>query len=110
MRSVKKETLDELARITRKYWATGDKDILAAKHRKASELSEQAYGSDIKWLQFCDILNGAVCLDRNVSNVTIYKIFGLLCIEVSAPVEAVEAYEDCWHDERVHTGLLCEEA
>ena len=87
MRSVKKETMDELARVTRKYWATGDKDILDAKHRKASELSEQASGSDKKWLQFCDILDGAICLNRNVSNNTIYKIFSLLCIEVSAPVE-----------------------
>lgn len=24
--------------------------------------------------------------------------------------QSVDAYEDCWHDERVHTGLLCEEA
>ena len=87
MRSVKKETMDELARLVRKYWATGDKDILDAKHRKASELSEQAYGSAAKWIQFCDLLNGTVCFNRNVSNEIIYKIFGLLCIEVSAPVE-----------------------
>ena len=88
MRSVKKETMDELARIIRKYWATGDTDILDAKYRKARELSEQAYGSDAKWSQFCDLLDGAVCFNRNVSNDIIYKIFRLLCIEVSAPVEA----------------------
>jgi len=80
--------MDELARITRKYWSTGDKDIIAAKNKMAFALSEQAFGSDIKWLQFCDIVDGAVCLNRNVSNEIIYKIFGLLCIEVSAPVEA----------------------
>lgn len=85
MRSVKKETMDELARLVRKYWATGDTDILAAKHEKASELSKQAFGSDAKWLQFCHILDGVICLNRNVSNDIIYKIFGLLCIEVSAP-------------------------
>ena len=83
MRSVKKETMDELARITRKYWTTGDTDILDAKHRKARELSEQAFGSDAKWLQFCDIVDGAIYLNRNVPNDTIYKIFGLLCIEVN---------------------------
>ena len=88
MRSVKKETMDELARVIRKYWATGDTDILDLKHRKARELSEQALGSDEKWLQFCDILDGVICFNRSVSNDTIYKIFGLLCIEVSAPVEA----------------------
>lgn len=83
MRSVKKETMDELARITRKYWTTGDTDIFDAKHRKARELSEQAFGSDAKWLQFCDIVDGVICLNRNVPNDTIYKIFGLLCIEVN---------------------------
>ena len=87
MRSVKKETMDELARIVRKYWATGDTDLFDAKYRKASELSEQAFGSDEKWLQFCDIVDGAICLNRNVSNDIIYKIFGLLGINVSAPVE-----------------------
>lgn len=82
MRSVKKETIDELARIIRKYWATGDKDILDVKYRRASELSEQVYGSNAKWPQFCDILDGVICLNRNVSNNTIYKIFGLLGVEV----------------------------
>ena len=88
MRSVKKETMDEQARIVRKYWATGDVDLFGAKYRKAYELSEQAYGSNAKWLQFCDILDSAICLNQNVSNDIIYQIFGLLGIEVSE-VEAV---------------------
>ena len=88
MRSVKKETMDELARLVRKYWSSGDVDLFGAKYRKASELSKQAFGIDARWLQFCDILDGAICLNRNVSNDIIYKIFGLLGIEVSAPVEA----------------------
>ena len=83
MRSVNKTTMDELARIVRKYWATGDTDLFDAKYRKASELSEQAFGSDEKWLQFCDILDAAICLNQHVSNDIIYKIFGLLGIEVS---------------------------
>ena len=87
MRSVKKETMDELALVVRKYWATGDTDILDAKYRKASELSEQAFGSDAKWLQFYDILDSVINLNQNTSNDTIYKIFGLLGIKVSAPVE-----------------------
>jgi len=79
--------MDELARLVRKYWSSGDTDLFDAKYRKASELSEQAFGSDAKWLQFCDIVDGAICLNRNVSNDIIYKIFGLLGINVSAPVE-----------------------
>ena len=88
MRIVNKTTMDELARLVRKYWSSGDTDLFDAKYRKASELSEQAFGSDAKWLQFCDIVDGAICLNQNVSNDIIYQIFGLLGIEVSAPVEA----------------------
>ena len=93
MRSVNKTTMDELARLVRKYWSSGDTDLFDAKYRKASELSEQAFGSDEKWLQFCDILDGAIILNQNTSDDIIYKIFGLLGINVSAPVEAV-AYAD----------------
>ena len=88
MRSVNKTTMDELARIVRKYWATGDTDLFDAIYRKASELSEQAFGSDEKWLQFCDILDGAINLNQNTSNDTIYKIFGLLGIEVEVGADA----------------------
>ena len=87
MKHVKKATIDEMAWLVRKFWSSGDTNIFNAKYRKASELSEQAFGSNAKWLQFCDILDGAICLNRNVSNDTIYKIFGLLGINVSAPVE-----------------------
>ena len=88
MRSVKKETMDELIRVVRKFWATGDVDLFGAKYRKGHELSEQAYGSDAKWLPLLDILDAAINLNQNTSNDTIYKIFGLLGINVSAPVEA----------------------
>ena len=87
MRSVKKQTMDELVRVVRKFWATGDTDILDLKYRKGHELSEQAYGSDSKWLPLVDIVNGAINLNQNTSNDIIYKIFGLLGINVSAPVE-----------------------
>ena len=87
MRSVKKETMDELVRVVRKFWATGDGDILDLKHSKGHELSEQAYGSDAKWLPLLDIVDGVINLNQNTSNDTIYKIFGLLGINVSAPVE-----------------------
>lgn len=82
MRSVKKETMDELVRVVRKYWATGDGDILDLQHSKGRELSEQAYGSAAKWLPLVDIVDGVINLNQNTSNDTIYKIFGLLCIEV----------------------------
>ena len=88
MRSVKKETMDELVRIVRKYWAMGDVDILDLKHNKGNELSEQAYGSDAKWLPLLDIVESVINLNQNTSNDTIYKIFGLLGIEVEAGADA----------------------
>ena len=88
MRSVKKETMDELIRVVRKYWSSGDTDILDAKHRKGHELSEQAYGSDAKWLPLLDIVDGVINLNQNTSNDTIYKIFGLLGIAVEAGADA----------------------
>ena len=87
MRSVNKTTMDELFRVVRKYWVTGDTDILDLKHSKGRELSEQAYGSDAKWLPLLDIVDGVINLNQNTSNNTIYVIFGLLGIDVSAPVE-----------------------
>ena len=93
MRSVKKETMDELVRVVRKYWATGDGDILDLKHSKGRELSEQAYGSDAKWLPLLDIVDGVINLNQNTSNDTIYVIFGLLGIDVSE-VEAGAQVEE----------------
>ncbi|MDD4278485.1 MAG: hypothetical protein PHX74_01995 [Candidatus Sumerlaeales bacterium] len=83
MRSVKKKTMDDLIRVVRKYWATGDTDVLDLKHIKGNELSEQAYGNDAKWLPLLDIVDGVINLNQNTSNDTIYIIFGLLGIDVS---------------------------
>ena len=88
MRSVNKTTMDALVRIVRKYWAMGDVDIFDLKHNKGNELSEQAYGSDSKWLPLLDIVESVINLNQNTSNDTIYKIFGLLGIEVEAGADA----------------------
>jgi len=55
MRSVKKETMDELIRISKKYWRTGDTDILPARIKLAEELSDQAFGNAYNWCSFSDL-------------------------------------------------------
>ena len=82
MRSVAKGTMHDLVKITRKYRATGDTDILCAKHDKAFKLSKQAFGDDLNWLGFSDVVTGVLSLNGSATNDTIYKIFQLIGIEV----------------------------
>ena len=96
MRSVKKETMDEMLRLSRKRKVTHDDDLISTQFRIAEELATQAFGIDfgVKWLAFSDVVGGVLSLNQNTSNDTIYKIFGLLGIEVSAPVEAGAQVEE----------------
>ena len=89
MRHVKKATMDDMLRLVRKRKVTHDDDLISAQFRIADELATQAFGIDfgVKWLAFSDVVGGVLSLNQNTSNDTIYKIFGLLGINVSAPVE-----------------------
>ena len=60
MKAIKKSTLFELARLTRKYARTGDVDILSTRIEIAEKLATQAYGKDNAWLPFADFMNAAV--------------------------------------------------
>ena len=60
MKAIKKSTLFELARLTRKYVITGNADILSVRIDTAKELSKQAYGRDTAWLPFEDFINATV--------------------------------------------------
>lgn len=72
MKYIEKKSLDELIRITRKYDATGDVDILPAKIRNAEALSKQAFGNDLHWLAFSDFITGLIRLNAEASNLDIY--------------------------------------
>ncbi len=89
MRSVKKETMDELVRVVRKRKVTHDDDLMPAQFRIADELATQAFGIDfgVKWLAFTDVVDGVLGLNQNTSNDAIYAIFQLIGIEASTPVE-----------------------
>ena len=74
MKAIKKSTLLELARLTRKYVKTGDVDILSTRIEIAKGLSKQAYGKDNAWLPFTDFVNATVgvyalypeCTDKEI--------------------------------------------
>ena len=96
MRSVKKETMDELVRVVRKRKVTHDDDLMPAQFRIADELATQAFGIDLcaKWLAFSDVVDGVLSLNQNTSNDAIYAIFQLIGIDVSAPVEVGAQVEE----------------
>lgn len=93
--SVKKSSVDELVRLTKKYASTDDGHLLNAKTKIARRLSGECLrGSnsfmDIMfnsrlWLSYCDFIS-AICgtqpLCENVTNETIYKLFEMLGIKV----------------------------
>jgi len=85
MKTVKKKTMDDMIRVTRKYWQTGDADYLSARNEKADALSVEAFESSSEhWIHFTDLINAAVGLDKNVTNQNIYAMFHLAGIEVTA--------------------------
>ena len=60
MKAIKKSTLLELARITRKYARTGDVDILPARIETAKKLATQAYGNDNAWSSFAGFVDAVI--------------------------------------------------
>ena len=84
MKEIKKETLDELIRVQRKYYKTSDVDILPLKNNICDELSEQAFNDEIKWIHFCDLVSAIINLYGQNTNQTFYEVFELIGIRVKA--------------------------
>lgn len=82
MKIVNKKSMDELIRISKKYWSTGDTDILPARIKWAEELSVQAFGNDHNWCYILDLVNSAVKFNKSITNETIYMMFALAGITV----------------------------
>ena len=85
MKSIKKSTLLELARIVRKYARTGDVDILSVKIEIAKKLATQAYGKDNAWSAFSNFVDAAVgvyALYPKCTNEEICDLFKALKFEV----------------------------
>ena len=85
MKSIKKSTLLDLARLTRKYTRTGDIDILSTRIEIAKKLATQAYGKDNAWLPFADFMNatvGVFALYPECTDEEICELFRALKFEV----------------------------
>ena len=85
MKAIKKSTLFELARLTRKYARTGDVDILSARIETAKKLATQAYGKDNAWSPFADFVNatvGVYALYPKCTNEELCELFRALKFEV----------------------------
>lgn len=97
-RQIKKETLKELIRIYRKYWKTGDVDILGTKNQKCDELSIQAFGRANACLSMSDIVGGITTLcchhGMNITYEAIYKVFEIIGFEiVDTEIYVQESFE-----------------
>ena len=88
MKIVNKKSMDELIRISKKYWRTGDADILPACIKLANELSEQAFGNGCNWCPFLDLVHSAVKFNKSITNQTIYMMFALVGISVDEEATA----------------------
>ena len=85
MKSIKKSTLLELARIVRKYARTGDVDILSTRIEIAKELTTQAYGKDNAWSAFSSLVDAAVgvyALYPKCTNEELCELFRALKFEL----------------------------
>ena len=88
MKIVNKKSMDELIRISKKYWRTGDTDLLPARFKFAEELSDQAFGNDHNWCYILDLVNSAVKFNKSITNETIYMMFALAGISVDQEATA----------------------
>ena len=88
MKKVNKKPMDELIRISKKYWRTGDTDLLPARIKFSEELSNQAFGNDYNWCSFSELVNSAVKFNKSITNETIYTMFALAGISVDQEATA----------------------
>jgi len=87
MKQIPQKPLDELIRLTKKYYSTGDVDILAARTEAATALSTSLRGDNLANYCFADIV-GAIFngfgLKKDATRQDVYDVFALLGYEVVA--------------------------
>ena len=93
MKIVDKKLLDELIRLTKKYWNTGGADLVGAKIEVAKNLSEQIFNHKNSWCKLSDIISSIVSphgLKPDATNEDIYRVFTVLGYEVAENTEGEE--------------------
>lgn len=86
MRTIQKGDLDKAIRISRKYWATGDVDILESRFSCTKRLSNQAFESEHKFCSFSGLIDSVLHLNKGATNELIYSVFALIGICVAEDV------------------------
>lgn len=82
MKKISKKMFDSVLRMTRKYWKTGDKDIVIAKIAVSEDLKRE---TGIDWLAFSDLADCILMphgFKPSASNDTIYAVLNVLGYEV----------------------------
>ena len=85
MKSIKKSTLLQLARITRQYARTSNRGCLNARIDIAKEIAKQAYGRENAWLAFVEFAEstcGIYALWHNCTDEDFCKLFRAMEFEV----------------------------
>ena len=81
MKQMNKQELDELIEVSKKYWETGDKDILDRRMVLAKKISYETSGNQFNWVGWTDlikIIDGCINLKKHISKTDIYRIFEIL--------------------------------
>lgn len=87
MKQIVKSQLDEVIKLSREYWETGNRGLLAVRMDAAEEV-ERATGID--WLSLLDTVDGILRrrgLLHEADNEKIYEVFRIMGWEVSEGVE-----------------------
>ena len=91
MKQIKKSQLDEVIKLSREYWETGNRALLPARIDSAEEVERDA---GIDWLSLLDFVDGIIRrkgLLHEADNEIIYEVFRILGWEFTDEVEESES-------------------
>ena len=92
-RIILKSELDKAIRISRKYWKTGDVDILAARSNAVKSISIKLTGEEYSAGAVQDVIDAMISgfgLKQHATNQDIYDVFTLLGYEIKDDTEPDE--------------------
>lgn len=87
MKQIKKSQLDEVIKLSREYWETGNHGLLPARIDTAEEVERD---TGIDWLSLIDFVDGITRrrgLLHEADNETIYEVFRILGWELTDEVK-----------------------
>ena len=93
MKPIPKENLDELIRLTKKYYRTGDVDLLPAMRCESEQLSLSVRGDSHAAISISDIVSAMFSgfgLKRDATYQDVYDVFALLGYDVVSDSEGDE--------------------